>query len=65
MGLEPYLLMPLAQKSSFDRLEVEHVMDCIECGSCSYICPADRPLLDFIRLGKSKVGRIIRTRKKQ
>ena len=64
MGLEPYLLMPLAQQNNFDRLEVEHVMDCIECGACNYTCPASRPLLDFIRLGKSNVGKIIRTRKK-
>ncbi|MBN1789857.1 MAG: electron transport complex subunit RsxC [Bacteroidales bacterium] len=64
MGLEPYLLMTLSERSLFDRLETEHVMDCIECGSCSYTCPASRPLLDFIRLGKSNVGKIIRTRKK-
>ena len=64
MGLEPYLLMTLSERSLFDRLETDHVMDCIECGSCSYTCPANRPLLDFIRLGKSSVGKIIRTRKK-
>lgn len=64
MGLEPYLLMPLSQRNEFDRLESEHVMDCVECGSCSYTCPASRPLLDFIRLGKSNVGKIIRSRKK-
>jgi electron transport complex protein RnfC len=64
MGLEPYLLMTLSERSLFDRLESDHIMDCIECGSCSYTCPASRPLLDFIRLGKSSVGKIIRTRKK-
>lgn len=64
MGLEPYLLMPLFQKSLFDRLEEEKVMDCMECGCCSFTCPADRPLLDYIRLGKAQVGKIIRTRKK-
>jgi electron transport complex protein RnfC len=64
MGLEPYLLMPLSQKSIFDRLEEEKIMDCMECGSCSYTCPADRPLLDYIRLGKAQVGKIIRSRKK-
>ncbi len=64
MGLEPYLLMALSERNLFDRLESDHVMDCIECGSCSYTCPASRPLLDFIRLGKSNVGKIIRTRKK-
>ena len=64
MGLEPYLLMVMAQKSLFERLEKDKVMDCIECGSCSYTCPSSRPLLDYIRMGKSSVGKIIRSRKK-
>lgn len=63
MGLEPYLLMAMSERGYFDRMENERVMDCIECGSCSYICPSDRPLLDYIRLGKSEVNRIIRSRK--
>jgi len=64
MGLEPYLLMSMGQKGLHERLERDKVMDCIECGSCSYICPSSRPLLDYIRLGKSEVGKIIRSRKK-
>ena len=64
MGLEPYLLMTLGQKQIFERAETEKVMDCIECGSCAYTCPSNRPLLDYIRFGKAKVGQIIRTRKK-
>lgn len=63
MGLEPYLLMTVSEKSLFDRAEEEKITDCMECGSCSYICPASRPLLDYIRLGKSNVSRIIRERK--
>lgn len=64
MGLEPYLLMVESQKGLYDRLESDKVMDCIECGSCSYTCPSSRPLLDYIRLGKARVGKIIRSRKK-
>ncbi len=63
MGLEPYLLMTLTEKEMLDRVETEKALDCIECGSCSYICPANRPLLDYIRLGKLKVSQIIRNRK--
>ncbi len=63
MGLEPYLLMTTGQKRLWDRAEAEHIMDCIECGSCSYTCPSDRPLLDYIRLSKGTVGKIIRARK--
>ena len=62
MGLSPYLLMPLAEKAIWDRAEEENVMDCIECGSCSFTCPSSRPLLDYIRLGKAKVGQIMRSR---
>ncbi|PZX12959.1 electron transport complex protein RnfC [Breznakibacter xylanolyticus] len=64
MGLEPYLLMVLSQKGIWDRAEEEKVMDCIECGSCSFTCPSQRPLLDHIRLGKNKVGQIMRSRTK-
>lgn len=63
MGLEPYLLMVLAEKNNLERLEKENIMDCIECGSCSYTCPANRALLDYIRLGKSRTGNMIRNRK--
>ncbi len=64
MGLEPYLLMTAAEKSMWEKCENESIMDCIECGSCSFTCPANRALLDYIRLGKSTVGKIIRSRKK-
>lgn len=63
MGLEPFLLMNLAERSLFDRAESEIITDCIECGSCSYTCPSNRPLLDYIRLGKTTVLRNKRTRK--
>ncbi len=62
MGLEPYLLAALAEHTEFEGMEKERIMDCIECGSCQFTCPANRPLLDFCRLGKSKVGGLIRAR---
>lgn len=62
LGLQPYLLMSLSEKSMFERAENEKITDCMECGSCSYACPADRPLLDYIRLGKSAVIRMARER---
>jgi electron transport complex protein RnfC len=63
MGLEPYLLMTLGEYQRTGELERERVMDCIECGACSFACPAYRPLLDVIRLGKSRVGQMIKSRK--
>ncbi len=63
MGLEPYMLMPATEFRKWDLAEEEKILDCMECGSCSYICPSGRPLLDYIRLGKSTVSKIIRSRK--
>ncbi len=60
MGLEPYLLSKLAMLNRLDSLREEKVMDCIECGSCSFTCPSNRPLLDYIRLGKGRVGAQLR-----
>jgi electron transport complex protein RnfC len=63
MGLEPFLLMTLAVKKEYARNEKEKIMDCIECGSCSYTCPSERAILDYIRLGKFEVGKLIRARR--
>jgi electron transport complex protein RnfC len=62
MGLEPYLLGALSENGDFETMEKERIMDCIECGSCQFTCPANRPLLDYCRLGKGKVGAMIRAR---
>ena len=62
MGLEPYLLAPLAEYKRWEDMEKSHIMDCIECGCCQFSCPSSRPLLDYIRLGKSKTGAMIRAR---
>lgn len=63
MGLEPYLLNRLSQRKMAERMERERILDCIECGSCSFTCPAHLPLLDHIRLGKASVSAMIRARK--
>ena len=37
------------------RLEEYKVMICMECGCCSYVCPAGRPLVQNNRLAKGEV----------
>lgn len=62
MGLEPYLLAKCSSLGMWDKVESEDIVSCIECGSCQFTCPSNRPLLDHIRLGKSTVMGIIRER---
>lgn len=63
MGLNPAFLMRDTVYKDWEALESNRVYDCIECGSCSFICPANRPLLDHIRIGKGRVMAIRRARK--
>lgn len=64
MGLEPYLLAITAKQMLWEKTEQARIMDCIECGSCQYTCPSALPLLDYLRVGKIRVGQIIRNRRK-
>lgn len=62
MGLQPVNLSNYTSGEMYDEAEKSFIMDCMECGSCQYTCPSGRPLLDYVRLGKYKVGNIIRNR---
>jgi len=63
MGLEPYFLMSLGDARRWEEMETARALDCMECGSCSFTCPSNRPLLDYIRIGKTNVNRILKARK--
>jgi electron transport complex protein RnfC len=62
MGLEPYLLAVASEMEDWERAEENWIMSCIECGCCQSTCPSRRPLLDWVRLAKSRVNDIIRAR---
>ena len=56
----PFKLIPTALADAYDRRDAEalsrlKVMQCMECGSCSFICPARRPLGFINKLGKAVV----------
>ena len=39
----------------YDEVAKLGVMNCIECGVCSYTCPAKRPLVQSMRLAKKEI----------
>jgi electron transport complex protein RnfC len=53
--LQPFLLADYAQHKRWEDCDELHALDCIECGSCSFICPAKRTLVSSIRVGKRQV----------
>ena len=63
MGLEPYMFSLLVQNGHYEETQKHNILDCIECGCCFYVCPANKPLTDKIRLGKAKLRAILAAKK--
>lgn len=57
MGLEPKEIGIYVEAGKAEDTEQFGVFDCFECGSCAYVCPAKRPLVQFVRLAKMKAKR--------
>ncbi len=57
MGLEPKEIGLYVEANKAEQTEQFGVFECFECGSCAYVCPAKRPLVQFVRLAKMKAKR--------
>ena len=55
MHLMPLYLYQAERKDNIDELNARNIGDCIECGSCAYICPARIPLVQSFKNAKAKV----------
>jgi len=52
--LNPSQLGLLAMTGEYERMVDDyHLMDCFECGACSYVCPSHIPLVQRFRLAKA------------
>jgi electron transport complex protein RnfC len=56
MALLPSVIGNYALKDMIDVAEEYCALDCIECGSCSYVCPAKLPLVHAIRYAKAEIA---------
>ena len=55
LRLDPREISRAYKLDSAKDLSALHVDLCMECGCCSYICPANRPLVQTNKLAKSKL----------
>lgn len=55
MGLMPSMLSLFAEKGFYEEAREYNLYDCFECGSCTYVCPSKRPIVQLVRLAKSMV----------
>ena len=56
IGLTPWKLKFLCENNDLKGAGDENVMDCVVCGSCSYICPAHRRLTPAFKGMKDKIA---------
>ncbi len=57
MKLFPARVEAALNKDDLGALSALNVNYCMECGSCSYVCPAARPLTQSMRVAKSELRR--------
>lgn len=54
-GLQPFAITGYVRRGEYQEAKKIHVLDCMECGSCSYTCPARIPLTDYCKLAKYEI----------
>ncbi|HUW33859.1 MAG TPA: 4Fe-4S dicluster domain-containing protein, partial [Planctomycetota bacterium] len=58
MRLVPSDLSIICEAGRVEDMLANNIMDCKECGCCSYVCPARRPIVQWIKLGKAHLARL-------
>ena len=57
--LNPSYLGLLAKNEEYTQMTEDfNLMDCFECGACSYVCPSHIPLVQYFRLAKKMVRKL-------
>ncbi len=63
LGLEPDQVSIRVEAGRTLDTERHGALDCYECGCCSYVCPAGRPLVQFMQVAKGALRRAADTRR--
>lgn len=57
VGLMPCLINLASEKGMWPEAKRYGVLDCIECGLCNYVCPANRVIIQSIKRAKLEAGK--------
>jgi electron transport complex protein RnfC len=57
MRLEPTLLAKYAKAGRYEDCKRAYIDVCFECGLCTYVCPANIPILQYIKIAKGELAR--------
>ena len=54
MGLVPTTIVSLVRAGKAMESKDWGLTDCMECGTCAFVCPAHIPLVQWVRYGKAE-----------
>lgn len=57
VGIDPTTLMHLESRMNCTDTEMAHLRACVDCGLCSYVCPAQLPLSETIKRMRTRFER--------
>ncbi len=49
MGLVPSVLSKCGEMGKHEEAMQANLLDCFECGCCTYVCPSHRPIVHFVK----------------
>lgn len=55
LNLLPTKLARLVQFKRYEEALKSGIMNCMECGTCCYNCPSNVPIVQWIRIGKTRI----------
>lgn len=63
--LLPSVLGILCERHKFEEAKDLGLLDCIECGCCTYVCPSGRPMVHMFKFGKVELRKLERKQRAQ
>jgi electron transport complex protein RnfC len=54
--LVPSYLSIICEAKDIDAIRSSDIMDCKECGCCTYVCPSRRPIVHLVKYGKGELA---------
>jgi len=55
MHLMPTMFVRYVKASRYDACKEAYIDDCFECGACAYTCPANIPIVQYVKVAKSEL----------
>ncbi len=55
--LVPSYLSVICEAKKLAAIKASDIMDCKECGCCTYVCPSRRPIVHLVKYGKAELAR--------